>query len=129
MRLLILAHGASWDRRYQASALAASAASAGDRVDVALFFGALDAWARGEWDRLDPAPPVDPGRLASLDFPPLSVLVDSARASGNAHLHACSASVRILDLDPPRVQARVDAVCGWQTFAKLVAEADHVVTF
>ncbi len=128
MRLLILAHGASWDRRYQASALAASAASAGDRVDLALFFGALDAWARGEWDRLDPAPPVDPGRLASLDFPPLSTLLDPPRESGVLRLYACSASVRILDLDPARVQSRVDAVCGWQTFSQLIAKADRVVT-
>lgn len=129
MRLLILAHGGSWERRYQVSALAASAASAGDRVEVGLFFAALDAWARGAWDHLDPEPPVDPGRLASLDFPPLSTLLDSARSSGSVHLYACTASVRILDLDPGRVQPRVDALCGWQTFAKLIAEADRVVTF
>lgn len=128
MRLVVLAHGGSWEHRYQVSALAASAASAGDRVDVAFFFAALDAWARGEWDRLDPAPPVDPARLASLDFPPLSSLLDSARASGQAHLYACSASTRILGLDPAAVQTRVDALCGWQTFAKLIAQADRVVT-
>lgn len=129
MRLLILAHGASWDRRYQVSALAASAASAGDQVDVGLFFGALDAWVGNDWDRLDPAPPVDAGRLATLDFPPLSTLLDSARSSTGVHLYACTASVRILDLDPARVQSRVDVLCGWQTFAKLIAEADRVVTF
>jgi len=48
--LLILAHGGSWDMRFQISALAASTAAAGERVDVALFFGALDAWVRGRWD-------------------------------------------------------------------------------
>lgn len=129
MRLLILAHGGEWDRRYQVSALASSAVAAGDRVDVALFFGALEAWARGGWDRLDPAPPVEPGRLVSLDFPPLSDLLAAGREDGCLHLYACSASARILGLDPTGLQSRVDAVCGWQTFAKLIAQADRVVTF
>lgn len=129
MRLLILAHGGSWDRRYQVSALAASAAAAGDRVDLGLFFGALDAWARGGWDRLDPEPPIDPERLKRLDFPALTTLLEPARASGRLHVYACSASARILGLDPPVVQSGVDVLCGWQTFAKLIAEADRVVTF
>lgn len=129
MRLLILAEGGSWQRRYQVSSLAASAAAAGDRVDLGLFFAALDAWARGGWDRLDPEPPVDPERLASLGLPPLTGLLDAGREAGTIHLYACSASVRILALDPPHVQSRVDAVCGWQTFARLAAKSDHVVTF
>lgn len=129
MRLLIFAHGGSWDRRYQVSALAASAAASGDRVDLALFFGALDAWARGEWDRLDPEPPVDPERLEGLDFPALTSLLEPARASGRLRVYACSASTRVLGLDPSVVQSGVDALCGWQTFAKLIAEADRVVTF
>lgn len=129
MRLLILAHGASWDRRFQASALAASAASRGDGVDFCLFFAALDAWARDAWDRLDPEPPVDRERLATLDFPPLTTLLEGARETGRLRLFACSASTRILDLDPAEVQARVDALCGWQTFAKLIAETDRVVSF
>jgi hypothetical protein len=56
--LLILAHGGTWDMRFQTSALAASVAAGGDRVDLALFFGALEAWAMGRWDELDPQPPL-----------------------------------------------------------------------
>lgn len=128
MRLLILAHGASWERRYQVSALAATAAAGGDGVDVALFFAALDAWVRGGWDRPDPEPPVDPERLAALGLPPLTSLLDSARAGGRLRLFACSASTRVLGLEPEEVQSKVDVLCGWQTFAKLIAEADRVVT-
>lgn len=132
MRLLILAYGGTWEMRYQASALAASAAASGDRVDLCLFFAALDAWARDDgagWDRLDPAPPIDPDHLASLGFPPLSAMIAGARATDALRLYACSASARILDLEPPAVQARVDLLCGWQTFSKLIAEADRVVSF
>ncbi|MFP3942104.1 MAG: hypothetical protein ACLF0P_17555 [Thermoanaerobaculia bacterium] len=136
MHLVILARGGGWERRYEASALAASAASRGDRVDLVLLFGALDAWVRGEWDALDPTPALDRDRLASLDFPSLSSLVESARAGGGEagagggglRLYGCSASARALGLDPGEVQGRVDVVCGWQTFTKLIAAADRVVT-
>ena len=112
MRLLILADAPSWDGRYQVSALAASAAAAGDRVDLALFAGALAAWVEeGGWDRLDPAPPIRPERLEELSLPPLSEMMEGARGSGALHLFACSASVRVLDLDPAAVQARVVMSC------------------
>lgn len=136
MHLVILARGGGWERRYEASALAASAAARGDRVDLILLFGALDAWARGGWDALDPSPALDRERLASLDFPALSSLVESGRAAGGEggaeggglRLYACSASARALGLEPGEVQGRVDVVCGWQTFTKLIAAADRVVT-
>lgn len=127
--LFILAHGATWEMRFQASSLAASAAAAGEQVEVALFFAALDAWVGGRWDALDPAPPLSAARLESLDLPPLTSLLADGRAAGAIRLFACSASCRTLGLDMERVQAAVDAVLGWQTFARLTAEAGRVVSF
>src|SRR6478609_6857450 len=105
--LLILAHGGSWDMRFQISSLAASAAAAGARVDVALFFGALDAWAGGRWDEHDPAPPVSAARLEALAMPPLSSMLAAGRASGSIRVYACSASARLVGLDNARVQETV----------------------
>ncbi len=129
MNLLVLAHDATWDKRYQVSSLVASAAAQGDRVDLALFFAALDAWVRGGWDRLDPAAPVAPGRIEALGFPPLSSLITAARETGQLRLFACSASARLLDLDTARVQERVDLICGWSRFTRMIADADRVVTW
>ncbi|HEX4495336.1 MAG TPA: hypothetical protein VIE43_06695 [Thermoanaerobaculia bacterium] len=126
--LLILAHGGSWDMRFQISALAASTAAAGERVDVALFFGALDAWARGRWDELDPAPPVAVERLEALAMPPLTGMLAEGREEGLIRLYACSASARLLGLDTARVQASVDAILGWQSFSKMIRDASQVVT-
>jgi peroxiredoxin family protein len=126
--LLILAHGGSWDMRFQISSLAASAAAAGDRVDVALFFGALDAWARGGWDELDPRPPVSAERLEALNMPPLSGMLVGGREEGLIRLYACSASARMLGLDTAHVQASVDAILGWQSFNRMIREAGRVVT-
>jgi peroxiredoxin family protein len=126
--LLILAHGGSWDMRFQITSLAASAAAAGERVDVALFLGALDAWARGRWDELDPRPPVSAERLEALGMPPLSEMLAPGREEGLIRLYACSASARMLGLDTAEVQASVDALLGWQSFSRMIQEASQVVT-
>ena len=126
--LLILAHGGSWDMRFQISSLAASAAAAGERVDVALFFGALDAWVRGRWDKLDPQPPVSAERLESLGMLPLSEMLAQGREDGLVHVYACSASARVLGLDNAAVQASVDAILGWQSFSRMIRDSSRVVT-
>ncbi len=126
--LFILAHGGAWEMRFQVSSLAASAAAAGEQVEVALFFAALDSWVGERWDALDPSPPLSAARLESLAMPPLSSLLASGREAGSIRLFACSASCRTLGLDMERVQAKVDAVLGWQTFARLTAVAGRVVS-
>jgi peroxiredoxin family protein len=127
--LLILAHGGSWEMRFQVSALAASAAAAGEEVEVALFFAALDAWVGGRWDALDPAPPVTAERLGGLDLPPLSSMLAAGRAAGQIRVYGCSASTRILGLDMAAVQGAVDAVLGWQSFSRMTAVAGRTLTF
>jgi peroxiredoxin family protein len=114
--------------RFQISSLAASAAAAGERVDVALFFAALGAWAGGRWDELDPQQPLTVERLESLDLPPLSEMLAAGRGDGRIRLYACSASMRLLGLDPAAVQASVDAVLGWQSFSRMIQDAGRVVT-
>jgi peroxiredoxin family protein len=126
--LLILAHGGTWEMRFKISSLAASAAAAGDRVDVALFFAALDAWARGRWDDLDPAPPLTPERLESFAMPPLTEMLAPGREDGLIRFYACSASTRLLGLETAMVQERVDVLLGWQSFSRMIREAGRVVT-
>ena len=126
--LLILAHAASWEMRFQTTALAASAAAAGERVDLALFFGALDAWVAGRWDDLDPAPPVTAARIETSGLPPLSHMLVSGREQGRIRLYACSTSMRLLGIDPAALQAAVDAVLGWQSFSRMIQESSRVVT-
>jgi peroxiredoxin family protein len=125
---LILAHGGSWEMRFQVSSLAASAAAAGERVDVALFFGALHSWVTGGWDELDPQPPLTAERLESFDLPPLSEMLAQGRADGLIRFYACSASTRLLGLDTAKVQASVDVLLGWQSFSRMIREAGRVVT-
>ncbi len=116
------------------TSLAASAVAAGQRVDLALFFAALDAWVGERWDEPEPARVVGADRLAALDMPPLTSMLAAGRegAEGGGEpalrLLACSASSRILGLANPTVQARVDAIAGWPTFHRLIRSAGRVVT-
>ena len=126
--LLILAHASSWEMRFQITSLAASAAAAGERVDLALFFGALDAWVSGRWDDVDPAPPVTASRIAASGLPPLSHMLTSGRGEGRIRVYACSTSMRLLGIDPAALQAAVDAVLGWQSFSRMIQESSRVVT-
>ncbi len=114
--------------RFQISSLAGSVAAAGERVDVALFFGALAAWAEGRWDDLDPQPPLSAERLEALDLPPLSQMLQAGREEGLIRVYACSATARLLGLDMARVQASVDALLGWQSFARMIRETPRTVT-
>jgi peroxiredoxin family protein len=127
--LMILGHGGGWEMRYQVSSLAASAAAAGEEVEIALFFAALDSWAGGRWDALDPAPPVEAARLEALGLPPLSSMLSAGRTAGLIRVYACSASCRILGLDLARVQEAVDAILGWQTLSRMTATTGRVVSF
>jgi peroxiredoxin family protein len=126
--LLILAHGGSWDRRFQICSLAASTAAAGRPVDIALFFAALRAWVLGGWDVLDPEPPLAASRLHELGLPPLTSLLEPGRSQGLVRLFACSASLRLHGLDPAATQAAVDAILGWQSFSRMIEGARSVVT-
>lgn len=127
--LFILAHGATWEMRFQVTSLAASVAAAGDKVEVALFFGALERWVNGRWDDLDPAPPLTAEQVAAAQYPPLSEMLAPGRAEGLIRVYACSASSRLLGLDTAAVQQRVDAILGWQSFSRMIREAGRVVTF
>ena len=93
-----------------------------------MFFAALDAWAKDEWDRLDPSPPLKAEHIASLGMPSLASMIAGGRDEGRIRLYACSASVRLLSLDTRTVQDRVDAILGWQTFSRLIQGASSVVT-
>lgn len=128
-KLLILAEASTWERRFQVTSLAASSAASGDRVDIALFFAALASWVDGSWDQVDPSPPLRRDAPALADYPPLSSLLEEGRRSGLIGVFACSASTRFLDLEPGRVQEKVDAIMGWPSFASMIRQAERVVTF
>ncbi len=77
---------------------------------------------------MNPEPPIVKDRLVELGLPPLSSMLETGRSEQTLRVYACSASVRILGLDNATVQARVDAILGWQSFSRMIERAGQVVT-
>lgn len=127
--LLVLTHDESWEARFQVSSLAASTAATGVPVAVGLFFDALACWVEDRWDERSPKSARLEASRELASYPPLAELLGPGREEGRLRLYACSASTRLLGLELQVVQAKVDAIVGWPTFARLVRLADRVVTF
>jgi peroxiredoxin family protein len=114
-RLAIFLHSGDYDRVHQGISIAVSGASAGRRVDVYLFWWALDRLIREDLD----APDFGEGReelsrdFTERGFPTVRQLLDAARASGRVRLFACSGSLAILGKTPAAVEGKVDELIGW----------------
>jgi peroxiredoxin family protein len=55
-------------------------------------------------------------------------MLAAGREEGLIRFYACSASARMLGLDPAQVQAAVDAFLGWQSFSRMIRDSARVVT-
>ncbi|MFT3915931.1 MAG: hypothetical protein QM704_18050 [Anaeromyxobacteraceae bacterium] len=103
--LLVLAHGASWEDRYQAVTVAVTAASLGDRVVLALFFDPLRRLVEGRLD--EGAPP----SAAAAKVGDLGAALEDGRALG-LEVVACETAVRLAGLDPEAVRGKVDRLAS-----------------
>jgi peroxiredoxin family protein len=108
---------------HQGLSIAASGVALGRRVDVFLFWWALE---RLVTDRLD-EPDFGPGREGAVDrfesrrMPTLRQLLAHLRESGQCTLYACSASVATLDITADRLREKVDQIVGWSTILTVTA--------
>jgi peroxiredoxin family protein len=102
-----------------------------------LFYQALADFTSGVWESNAPGPAEDaPGRemihgewtrreslrrgFAEADLPPVAEIIQKARnADGGLTLYACSASVRIMGLDPGEVRGKVDEIVGLPTMLQI----------
>ncbi len=125
-RTLLHLHGESFARRYQAAALAITAAASGDEVIVVLWYDALRLWGAPGFDAPGPvAEDVEVHRRHfALGLPPPSEMLAEARAIG-ARLLACETGVRLAGLTPE--DARVDEILGLQQIHALAREAEVVL--
>ena len=138
--LVILLHSHARDRVYQAASLCLAASSMGWACHLVLFYQALAEYVGGAWDA-DPGEmnaPEAGGDRRRLDgwsrsaehgfddagFPPIAELLEKARGEeGGLKLYACSASVRVLGLDPEVVRRRVDEIVGLPTVLGIAESA------
>jgi peroxiredoxin family protein len=102
--LVIFLSGASWEARYQATMLAATAAALGDPVTVALAFEPLRLWASGRFDEGAPPAAAAAGVLSLRDT------LEEVRRELGLRLVACETAVRLVGLEPSAVRPLLDEV-------------------
>ena len=138
--LVILLHSHAHDRVYQAASLCLAASSMGWPCHLFLFYQALAAFVGGAWDtgpgEMNAPEAVGAGHrfdgwsrsvergFEDAGFPPVAELLEKARSEeGGLKLYACSASVKVLGLDPGVVRRRVDEIVGLPTILGIAESA------
>jgi peroxiredoxin family protein len=126
--LVIFLHSDGYDRIYQAVNMTLTAASAGRRCYLFLFYQALGAYMAGAWD--------EPGQMGMTETAPwrqklgrsfetanvpslYELLKRARRIGGEVSVYACSNSMQYLGLDPTDVKNRVDEIVGLATMLEV----------
>jgi peroxiredoxin family protein len=120
-QLVLFLHGADWQSRYQATTLAATAAALGDPVELALFFGALQAWVEDRFDEGRP-PEADGARVASL-----RTTLDEVRRDLGVRVVACDTAIRLAGFEPARIAGALDAVVSLPSLWRLAQQGQALV--
>jgi peroxiredoxin family protein len=138
--LAIFLHSHGHDRVYQAVSLSLAAASLGWSCHVFLFFQALATYLDGSWDTIafeegpagtdgDDAGSKEIARRLERGFetaagPSVYDMLEKARGEGGGvKIYACSASVKLLELDPGAVHGKVDEIVGLPTMLRIAESA------
>jgi peroxiredoxin family protein len=120
--LAVFLHAADDDRLHQGLAIAAAAAALDRRVDVFLFWWALERLAQGDLDE-----PRFPGRediedrFEAVGAPSIGALLLHLRASPRVQLYACTASAALVGLRPEQLERLRAQPVGWPRILQLTA--------
>jgi peroxiredoxin family protein len=108
---------------HQGLSIAATAVSMDRKTNIFFFWWALERLGKGEIDE-----PVFPSgyegyesRFESKGFPTLRHLLEILRASGLCTLHACTASMTLIQPPMEGIEQWLDGYVGWSSILQLTA--------
>lgn len=131
--LVIFAHSDGFDKLYQVTSIALTAAVSGRPVAVVLFFWALRAVVRGEMDEMvfaaasPSAAEAAREKVSTSNNPNPSEMLSMARESGRLKLFACSASMQYVGLELEETKRAVDEVVGMSTILRLSQGGGQII--
>ena len=129
-KFVIFAHSGTYDKLYQIITLAITAASMGRETYVFLFFWALKRFVNDEFDvaRLSAEFGEEGGRLSKRmqEINPVSLkeILNEVRGMGNLKVYACTAAVKLMELEEAKVKSRVDDILGLTTLLEIADGAE-----
>lgn len=129
-KFVIFAHSGTYDKLYQIVTLAITAASMGRETYIFLFFWALKRFVNEEFDvaRLSAEFGEEGSRLSKRmqEINPVSLkeILHEVRMSGNLKVYACTAAVKLMELEESVVKSRVDDILGLTTLLEIARGAE-----
>jgi peroxiredoxin family protein len=116
-QLVVFLHAGEYDRVHQGLAIAAAAAASGKRVDVYLFWWALERFLADRLD--DPDFPAEHAEAADRferrGMPTLRALISHLRDSGLCAFYACTGSLAVVEEGSPPSPPWLAGWMGWAT--------------
>lgn len=129
-KFVIFAHSGTYDKLYQIITLAITAASMGRETYIFLFFWALKRFVNEEFDvrKLSGEFGEEGERLSKRmqEINPISLieLLNEVRRMGNLKIYACTAAVKLMELEEAKVKSRVDDILGLTTLFEIADGAE-----
>jgi peroxiredoxin family protein len=129
-KFVIFAHSGTYDKLYQIITLAITAASMGKETYIFLFFWALRRFVNDEFDvkKLSDEFGEEGDRLSKRmqEINPVSLkeILNEVRGMGNLKVYACTAAVKLMELEEAKVKSRVDDILGLTTILEMADGAE-----
>lgn len=129
-KFVIFAHSGTYDKLYQIVTLAITAASMGRETYIFLFFWALRRFVNEEFDikKLSSEFGSEGERLARRmqEINPISLkeILQDVRSMGNLKIYACTAAVKIMELEESLVKSKVDDILGLPALLEIADGAE-----
>ncbi len=129
-KFVIFGHSGTYDKLYQIITLAITAASMGRETYIFLFFWALKRFVNEEFDiaRLTAEFGEEGERLSKrmqeLNQVSLKEILQDVRMMGNLKIYACTAAVKLMELEDSVVKSRVDDILGLTTILEIADGAE-----
>lgn len=129
-KFVLFAHSGTYDKLYQMVTLAITAASMGRETYIFLFFWALRRFVNEEFQvsSLSAEFGEEGERLSKRmkEINPISLkeILDDVRKMGNLKVYACTAAVKLMELEESVVKSKVDDIIGLTTILEMAEGAE-----
>lgn len=121
-KVVVFLHSGDYDRVHQGLSIAAAAVASGRRVEVYLFWWALERFLKDALDEPDFAGRDDVSdRFESRGMPTPRVLLGHLKESGLCTLAGCTGSLGALGAEAEAGQSGIDVWLGWSAILQRTA--------
>ncbi|MBJ6762000.1 hypothetical protein JGU66_14590 [Myxococcaceae bacterium JPH2] len=121
-KVIVFLHSGDYDRVHQGLSIAAAAVAMGRRVEVYLFWWALERFLQDRLDEPDFAGREDiSDRFEARQMPTVRALLEHVRESGLGTVAGCTGSLGALGSEPQAQASGVDVWLGWSAILQRTA--------